>query len=366
MTDVNDPGRSGREGVPVAAGESGAAAQPKRGLGTGAILGIVGGGLAVIVAIAVVVALAIVPKGSGAADADAAIVVEQSSDPADVARQFMSALAKSDAKTALRYVDNVTSTEYLTNKILAGSNKVAPLTKVTVGKVLKPNDYDVKIPVSYRIGDRSLSTTLNLFKSSSKGWRVQNSTVSLYVDPFVPLGLTLNGVAITGKSVRVFPGAYEMKLTNENFAIEGESTIVAEFGETPSMYETKPTLSEAGLATFRDLIKKDVDACLASASIDPGCGIRPARQSSDGTTLVDGSLSRTLDASGLAKLSTLEARPSVSNPLLVEAGLIGGSIETTGQCLKDGRQFPCQLMFGGTGLGKPTVDFSAETPVLRW
>ncbi|MBW8871667.1 MAG: hypothetical protein JF618_05695, partial [Leifsonia sp.] len=356
MTDSNNPTQSGGGDIPpTASADPAGGAAPKRKLGTGALIGIATGGLAAIAALALVVAFAIVP----------AIATAAGPSPTDVARDFMTALAKADAKTVLGYLESDKTAKYATTEVLRASNKLAPIRVVTIGKPTRETSKQAFIPVTYKMGDKTFRTTLDVYSTEDSGWQVQDPSVLLYVDRFRPLGATLNGVKVTSETVRVLPGTYELELTNKNYAVEGGSTLTVAFKQAPDMTTKEPVLSEKGRTTVRTMIKEAVDACVASKNLDAGCGIKLAGSTSDGITLVEGSLSRSLSASVAAKVDAIEGDVGIANPLIVEGGFLG-AVETTGTCLKDGKEGTCKVLFGSGGFGHPIVDFSSDPPELRW
>lgn len=329
--------------------------QPRRKLGTGAIIGIAGGGVAVLVVLALVIAFAVVPRSGPSAAANPG-------GPSDVVRTFLTALSKSDAKSALAQIDNVRDRTYLTDRMLRASNKAAPLHGIVVGKNTDSTSYSAKVEAIYSVGSKKFTTSFSLLKSKD-AWHMGDPTSAIFANFYTPLGLTLNGIPVDGKTIRVFPGSYTLALTQPNFRLEGDTTVLIGTADSVSPTATAK-LTESAVATFRELVKKDVDACVASRSLEPGCGMKVAETSSDGTRVIDGTLTRTLSASTPAKLAALEPQYFGATPLVVRTGIVG-AMDTTGDCEKDGKRSACRLL-GGETIRSARVDFSTTTPTLSW
>jgi hypothetical protein len=330
-------------------------------------VGIASGGIAVLAVLAVVVAFAVVPKHLTAPASTPTPIPRTGDAPADVVGAFVSALRTADAKTALSYVDDVPSdTTYLTAQMLRASNRIAPITNVHIGKSTRSvADYRAMVPMTYEIGDQKFRTTMRLNQlSEGDEWLLSDPTVRVTVGHLAPVGLTMNGVAVSGEEVTVFPGIYRLAVTHPAFTVDGATKVTVGFGKYPSLRDTDVTLSDAGRATFLELLKTDVDACIASTKLEAGCGIVTQSGSEDGSVVVDGTLTRRLSASAMKELTNLETRPSFDNPLLVE-GFIGGRVDTSAKCQKDGVQIACDYL-SGTRFGIPVVDFSTSPASITW
>ena len=356
-------------GGPLPTGAPGWQAPPpaaaKKRLGTGALVGIVGGGIGLIVIIALVVAFAIVPafgrSGSGGGEAKSA------GSATELVQGYLKAVAASDADTALGYLeDEPENTDLLTDKMLEASNKIAPITGITVGKPKKADKYSSEVTAKYKIGQRSVSSTYRAYRGSGGEWELSGGTTDLSFDyAFEGLDITVNGVAVEGDSADVFPGSYELATTTKYFQLTGKTTVVVDGpNEFDTLGGTKAELNDEGLQAYRDIVQKAVAGCLAAKTLEAGCGLSISGLDSDGTQMVDGTVTRTLSAEGQATLAGLTPRDSFSNPLHVTGSYID-AVDVSGECVLNGDRGPCSLLVGPS-LKSPLVDFSTETPTVRW
>jgi hypothetical protein len=340
--------------------------QRKKGLGTGAIIGIVGGGIAVLVALVVVVSLVVSQVAAGAGSRPDAKPDAKPAKPSTVVTDYLTALSKGDAKTALSYLsDPADDDTLLTDDVLAASNTIAPITAIKV--VDEPTGSGSgDVTVSYLLGDTPVTTTYSVYDTGDDdGWKLSGGLGSLSVAQFDGLGLTVNGQAVDGDSVDVFPGSYELATTLPNFALTGETTLtVTEPYASADTSGIEPGLSDAGTAQFRSLVQAAVAACVASTTLAAGCGIDLPATLSDGTQLVEGTIQRTLDADTTTTLGSLEATLSYDNPTLAQGDYIG-AVDVTAQCSQDGSTGTCNVLFGPS-FGRPSVDLASATPTVLW
>lgn len=346
------PPYPGQPGAPTAPGA------PRKGLGTGAIVGIVAGAVGILAVAGVGISLALAAGSGSSAREEAAATVEG----------YLTALAESDAETALSFLDDSAGhdTTLLTDDMLAASNALAPLGGIEV-VVPEEADFSVEISATYTIGEEDVATTFSVSDYDDDGvWSISGGTAEISSSLFDGLALTLNGIEIEdATSAEVFPGTYELATVTPNFVLTGPTTITipAPF-EVPSLSDIRATLTDEGVTTFRALVTADVAACLASTTLSAGCGLTLPATLSDGTVLTEGTITRSLSAEGQATLDGLTPEESFSDPLFVNGPFIGG-VETNAQCTKDGQTGTCSVLFGPS-LGAPLVDFTTEPPVVRW
>lgn len=341
---------------------------PKRKLGTGALIGIVGGSILVVVVlvIAVVFGLSRIGGLAGGGGGGGGAPEAQSSSPSDAVTDYLTAIADGDAKKALGYLSSPPDdSSMLTDEVLAASNTLAPITEIDVPEVKGANG-SADVIATYLIGDETVTTTFSTVDYDDDGkWEVSGGTGYIYTSPFDGLGLTINGQEVDGDEVEVFPGTYELATTLKNFTLSGESIVTVtdpySSAETSSI---KPVLTDEALQTFRGLVRESVNACIATTTLAAGCGLELPATISDGTQLTDGTITRSLDADANATLDSLEATPSYDNPTLVEGEYIGSpSVEA--DCTKDGTTGRCSIYFAPS-LGTPSVDMASDNPVVNW
>ncbi|WP_299303875.1 hypothetical protein [uncultured Brachybacterium sp.] len=78
--------------------------------------------------------------------------------------------------------------------------------------------------------------------------------------------------------------------------------------------------------------------------------------SSDGWTMVEGMVKRSISEDTQRTLDTMEAAPSYDEPTDVQGSSVG-SVETTIDCTKDGQNGVCEMWLGG-GMSIPHVDMA--------
>ena len=352
---VPAPGSAAATAIPspaAAPGVPGAPVSPPRKLGTGALLGIIGGAVALVVIVAVVVIAAILPN------------LTSGTSPSAVAEAYLTAIAEGDAETALTYLDDAPGeTTLLTDEVLEVSRSLAPIEDIEVVEATS-DQFSGEVTVSYTLGGEPVTTTYNVYNSDDE-WEISGGLSTLITSQLKGLGVTVNGAAIDGDSYEVFPGTYEFATTLPAFTLGDDAIFSAtDPYESPDTYNIEPALSEEGLTQFRQLVRAAVDACLASPNLAAGCGIDIPAVLSDGTQMKDGTLRRSLTADTQVKLESLEATLSYDVPTLARGDYIGG-VQVEGDCTKNGASGTCSVLFGPS-LGTPSVDMAAETPTVLW
>jgi hypothetical protein len=341
---------------------------PKRKLGTGATIAIVGGSiLGVVLLVAAVMfgvsRIGVGPTGGGGGDDKP---VAKASSPSDAVTGYLTAIADADSKKALSYLgSSPDDTSMLTDDVLAASNTLAPITGIEVPDEPGTSG-SADVTATYLIGGQSVTTTFSAIDYDDDGqWELSGGTGYIYTGSFDGLGLTINGQEVDGDEVEVFPGSYQLATTLPNFTLSGESIVtVTEPFASAETSSIKPVLTEEALQTFRGLVREAVNACIASTTLAAGCGLDLPATISDGTQLTDGTITRTLDANANATLDALEATPSYDNPTLVEGEYIGSpSVEA--DCTKDGTTGRCSIYFA-PALGTPSVDMASDNPTVIW
>ena len=342
---------------------------PKRKLGTGALIGIVGGSILVVVLLVVGVVFGIsriggMSGGGGGGGGEAP--KSEASSPSDAVTDYLTAIADGDAKTALGYLSSPPSdSTLLTDEALAASAELAPITEIDVPET-KGDSGSADVTATYMLNGEPITTTFSTSDYDDDGkWEISGGTGSIYTEPFDGLGLTINGQEVDAESVEVFPGTYELATSLKNFTLSGPTTVtITEPYESADTSQIKPALTEEALQQFRGLVRAAVDACIASTTLAAGCGIDLPATISDGTQLADGTITRSLSADANATLDSLEATPSYDNPTLVEGEYIGSpSVEA--DCTKDGATGRCSIYFA-PALGTPSVDMASDNPVVNW
>lgn len=361
------PGYGPSQGQPPqwAQGAPGGPGGPrKKGLGVGALIAIIGGGLFVLLVIGVIIAIVVArstanPGGGGSSEPPAS--------PSQVVTDYLTALADGDSAKALGYLGTPPDdTLMLTDEVLAASNKVAPITDISVVTEDTSNGSS-DVTVSYQLGSQPVTAEYSVLDYDDDGvWEVSGGTGYIPTSKFEGLGLTINGATVPdGDEVEVFPGSYQLATTLPNFTLSGDATVVVDqpFASADTS-DITPALTDAALQQFRGLVRAAVEACIASTTLDAGCGLAIPATLSDGTQLTDGTIQRTLPADTSTTLDSLEATLSYDNPTLAQGESIGG-IDVTAQCTQGGASGTCNVLFG-PGLGRPSVDMASPNPTVLW
>ncbi|MFP7761235.1 hypothetical protein [Marisediminicola sp. LYQ85] len=340
---------------------------PKK-LGTGAIIGIVAGGVVLLLVLAVVVVTFAVRSANSSASGDGdGAPAAATSTPDGAVRGYLEALAASDAETALSFVgDAPAASGFLSDEALEASNAIAPITAIEVTEPAEA-DFSTTVTATYSLGDVPVSAEFSVNEYDTEGsWQMSAATAELdFGSRFEGLDLTLNGAPLESTTVEVFPGSYELATTTPNFTIEGETVLtVREPFDYPSQSDINAALTDEGLAVFRAAVRDEVEECLASKNFEAGCGLDLPEVLDDGSRLVEGSLTRTLLAETQATLDNLQPQELVTDPLVVSSEFIGG-VNVEADVAQNGSTGRGDVLFAPS-LAAPVVDFTSGTPVVRW
>ncbi len=153
----------------------------------------------------------------------------------------------------------------------------------------------------------------------------------------------------------LFPGSYTVTSGNDYVGYPANKPLLV---KSPSDYastsDLDPTLTTAGKAAFTTAVKSAVAKCVASTSLDPGCGMSAFRAAS-GVKVTDvkhkistGSLDRMSIEIGYSDPYTAHSYPSVQ-------------IDTTAKC--DGGS--CTNLYAKS-IGEATVDLSKKPLSVSW
>ncbi|KRC61636.1 hypothetical protein ASE14_12400 [Agromyces sp. Root81] len=331
------------------------AAPPRKGLGTGAIIGIVAGGLALLIALIIggvfAVGAAVGAVGGGAGNVE------------ETAEAYLTAIADADAETAVSFLEATASGPLLTDEALAVSQKLAPLTDIVIGEPDVTGDWGT-VPVTYSIGDTAVSTELSVYRHSDE-WKISGGTGQLSVYHLDGLEPTINGIPVSGEYVDALPGAYEYGVAVDGFAIEGDAVVLmtspSEYPDTSGM---DAALTTEAADAFRQAVSASVDACIATTTLEAGCGLAIPATLSDGTQLTDGTITRSLPAETRAEIGAFDPELDYDVPTLVKGGYLG-SVEVTAECTKDGSTGTCSVLFAPS-LGTPSMNLAEDDAVVEW
>lgn len=345
---------------------------------TGLIIGIVAGAALLFIAVLVVIGLIIFfAMRGGAASTDggengggdtAAGPEEQAT---TLVTDYMDALVAGDSAAAFDLTaESSSDIEMLPAEAYDAALAAAPVADVSVGApVMDPAGIDGTVPTTFTVDGEEVSYDFTVSDyDSDESFELDAPRWSVYgPDALTGLGATINGSELptdSGTRIAMLPGSYEIALGVDGFApSETDPLVYSDFESDLEWPEA--TLTDDGLASFRAAVQKAVDTCIDQDTLEAGCGIGelPA-ETSDGYTLTDGTVKRSLPEDAQRTIDKMSATPSYDEPTYVEGEYIG-TIDTTMDCTKGDQKGTCEMFMGG-GLGTPSVDMADPDLPVTW
>ena len=366
------PGYPAQAGYPGQQGYPGAqpvAVSERKGLSKGALIGIIGGGIAALAVIAIVITTIFSGGGGGG------ILGPKSPEDKAVAavESFMNALVKGDSKEVYKHVWTEQTNKLTSDAALKKSQELAPITNIVVDKegiAALPDSFDEKKPdfevgVSFDMGGEHVTRTFKV-TSAVDEYRIQDSMASLSLGSFKGLKPTVNGIEPGEDYLRVFPGAYQVELGVKEFKLDTADNVflIVDDSSERELSSAKAVLTDDAVKKFRDMVRASLTECLAMKTLSTPCGMDLSKGFSSGEQAVDGTVTRTLTTEGDSALNNLTARASGSTPTVMRAQeSIRVTIET--DAVRNGQTVRLSVLFGAP-LKTPTVDFGAATPTVTW
>lgn len=352
-------------------------APQKRGLSTGAIVGIVVGGVALLTAIMLVLGFALFgnlfrasfPPASVEADPEAAAIA------VTTVEDYLAALADGDAEAAKKFLGPTADSPLLTDEVAKRSVELAPITNISVDPdpVATYSSSEFEVEAAFSVDGRTVERTFNVFGYGDGDVEIIDGTemISTY-GTFEHFDATVNGVPFPKTHATVFPGTYEFDLGNDAFVLEVEGgtitdtgTIVrlVEYDDATMFYSLRLQLAPESLKTFRSLVRESLDECLAMTTDSTPCGMDVPKQGDDLGTPIDGTAQRSLpeDADGI--LRALEPSASIDNPLVMRA-MQYVPFDLTVEVEANGKRSTERVY--DTNMLRPSVDFGSETLEVTW
>ncbi len=341
---------------------------------TGLIIGLVAGAgclLALVLVIVLVLVLALRggSGGGGGTDPDVAAVSPEEQ-ATQLVTDYMAALEAGDAATAIELMPATegSGNQYLPIEVYDAALAAAPVGDVVVAApVMEESGMAGTVSVDYTVGDQAATAefTVQDYDSDDVLALVALGGYMSLPTGFTGLGTTLNGTEVAeGTSFYLLPGAYEVGFALESFVPAGTDPVtVLAAGESVEWPEV--ALTEDGLTAFRGAVQTAVDACLTQKTLAGGCGMGavPAT-SSDGWTMVEDTVTRTLPEESQRNIDTMEGTPEYDEPTYVRGEAVG-SVTTEIECTKDGQNGLCELFLGGS-MSVPSVDMADPELPVTW
>lgn len=326
-----------------------------------------------LVAVVVVVALVLsgVFSNKTAAGGDGS---ELPKDPKEAAKavvmNYLTAVSEGRAEDAKKFLGSSSATSdasLLTDEVLKDSLTRAPITEITVGEVTTEYSSQ-KVSATYKVAGEPATEEYTVGSSDNKIFTSLPTLRGLHM--LKGVDLTVNGVAVKSSEMNrsAFPGSYVVASANKYLEVEGENTILitSSKNDTPSS-DLKLKVSQAGIDLFREKVIPEAKACLASTNLDPGCNMAISGTLRDGTTLVEGSITRTQDSENAYKLENVVPEPGSSVPTIISARDMG-SVSLSATCTDSNGTEPCDLWgFGkGSRFPKATLNVAEDDPKVVW
>ena len=188
----------------------------------------------------------------------------------DAVKAYLSAVAAGDAKKALSLASvEPLEKDFLTDDVLAESEKIAKITDIKVGDVA--NEYTSSVPASFKLGDETVTSDFYVTKSGVD-WKMREagSTLDFTSMRKNTLPMMLDGTAVDVDKVTLFPGAYTLSTGSENisYGTTGQFTVK---GSTDYLRgsDLTPTLTPEGEQAYVAAVKASTRACLQKRELSP-------------------------------------------------------------------------------------------------
>ena len=248
---------------------------------------IIGAGVLALVLIGGLIGFAIirsgndkVASGGGGGGTSQSPVPVQADKPSDAVQGYLQALASGDAQTALSFAaTQPADTTFLTNEVLAASNKLAPIADINVPVV--DDEYAYTVNATYTRGGKKVNTSFSVQKDGDV-WQLREVAYDLDLGSRLnkTLPMIINGVRVPSDSISVFPGTYQLTTGTKNISY-GKTGIVAI--DSPTEYprgltKLQPTVTKTGEKAFTKAVKDSIKKCMKSKKLkNKGCPNNVAR-----------------------------------------------------------------------------------------
>ncbi|WP_261624192.1 hypothetical protein [Nesterenkonia marinintestina] len=280
--------------------------------------------------------------------------------PEAAVEAYLDALADSDADTASSLIDTYGSTELLTDEYLEYSNEEAPISDISVEEPSSEDEYTADVPVTFTVGEEEIDTEVTV-TNYSDSWVLQQGAISVYSTSTGSMDTSVNGIDNGTDDIAVFWGTYvELDVLEDNYTYgEDAGTVVTD--SLSQNLDAELALTEDAEEEWRGVIADEVEACLDSGEIEPGCGLDLPSEI-DGESLEEGTVDRSIDSSSQQSIDTLDPELDFTNPNLVST-YVFVSVETVAD-FADGYTY--SVHGDGTTLGTPVVDMTADELEVVW
>jgi len=247
----------------------------------------------------------------------------------DAVQGYLEAIAAGDAQAALAFASTApTDTTFLTNEVLAASNKTAPIRAINVPEV--DDEYAYRVAASFTMGKQAINTDFSVEKDGDV-WKLRDVAADLDLQSrrSKTLPMLINGVNVETDKVLLFPGSYTFTTGNKYVDYGKSNTLVL---KSPTEYpdglsDIQATLTSAGDKAFTNAVEDSVKKCMKSKDLkNPGCPNNVTKVS--GATPKEGTFKWTYDKDAL---DNMKPRLDYDNPAVAEASVYLG-MKAEGEC----------------------------------
>ena len=326
---------------------------------------IIGAGVLALVLIGTVIGLGVAGSKdkTSTSDPNQAPAPAPAAKPSDAVQGYLQALANGDAQTALSYASTQPAdTTFLTNQVLAASNKLAPIANITVPAV--DDEYAYSVDASYTRGGKKVNTSISVQKDGDS-WKLRDVAYDLDLGSRLnkSLPMIVNGVQVKSDTIALFPGSYEFTTGNKNISY-GKADVIAlnSPSEYPrGLYNLQPTLTSTGKKTFTNALKASIKACMKKKNLkNPGCPNNVTRITTAGVTGKNGTFKWSWQKDSL---DNLKPRLVYDNPAKATASVYL-RMKAQGTCKKGGSQGSCTIT--PLSSATPTAKLTADKVTVVW
>ena len=230
-------------------------------------------------------------------------------------RSYLEALAAGNAAAALSLgKDQPTDKTFLTDAVLAESNKRAPITEITVSP--PDSEYDSRIEAVYKMGDQQVNETFTVQKQGDV-YLLYDVTQDVNLENIRnrTLPMQINGVGVTSDTVHLFPGSYRLTTGSDYIAYGGGPMVISSPNDFPSAYDHRPVITSAGTKAVIAAAKTKLEGCAKEAEFKPsGCPFLNIREN-PGQNITESSVRRRIIGN---PFSNVEPRTDFQDPAIAE------------------------------------------------
>ena len=252
------------------------------------------------------------PGGSTSAPPPASTKADES------VKMYLEALAAGNAAVALSLgKDQPTDKSFLTDAVLAESNKRAPITEITVSP--PDSEYDSSIEAAYKMGDQQVNDTFTVQKQGET-YLLYDVTQDVNLESLRSrtLPLQINRVGVTSDTVHLFPGSYVLTTGSDYVAYGGGPMVITSPNDFPSAYDHRPAITEAGTKAVVAAAKAKLNDCVKQAKFKPsGCPFLNIREN-PGQNITESSIRRKIAED---PFSNVKPRIDFQDPSIAEFNL---------------------------------------------